>query len=95
MIAGREEGAALIVTISVPPALARYVVEKGYIAVDGVSLTVVEATPEAFTVSLVRHTQEHSTLAGKGSGEAVNLEVDILGKYVERLIEGVGAEIGA
>ncbi len=95
VIAGREEGAALIVTISVPPALARYVVEKGYIAVDGVSLTVVEATPEAFTVSLVRHTQEHSTLAGKGSGDAVNLEVDILGKYVERLIEGVGAETGA
>ncbi len=84
----REEGAALIVTIAVPPALARYIVEKGYIAVDGASLTVVEATPEWFSVSLVRHTREHSTLAGKAVGDGVNLEVDILGKYVERFTGG-------
>jgi len=80
----REEGAALVVTIAVPPALVRYIVEKGYIAVDGASLTVVEATPEAFTISLVRHTQEHTTLAHKRIGDGVNVEVDILGKYVER-----------
>lgn len=86
----REEGAALIVAIAVAPALARYIVEKGYIAVDGASLTVVAARPDHFTVSLVRHTQEHSTLAGKAVGAAVNLEVDILGKYVERFTGQVG-----
>ncbi len=80
----RAEGAALLVTITVPPALARYIVEKGYIAVDGASLTVVAALSERFTVSLVRHTQEHSTLAGKAIGAAVNIEADILGKYIER-----------
>ncbi len=87
----REEGAALLVAITVPAALARYIVEKGYIAVDGASLTVVTAQADRFTVSLVRHTQEHSTLAGKARGEAVNVEVDILGKYVERFTGQVGA----
>jgi riboflavin synthase len=86
----REEGAALLVAITVPAALARYIVEKGYIAVDGASLTVVTAQADRFTVSLVRHTQEHSTLAGKALGEAVNVEVDILGKYVERFTGQVG-----
>jgi riboflavin synthase len=74
--------------------LARYVVEKGYIAVDGISLTVVEATPAAFTVSLVRHTQEHSTIAGKGCGEPVNLEVDLLAKYAERFGGAFGGAAG-
>lgn len=82
--ARHPDGAALVVTIAVPPSLARYIVEKGYLAVDGASLTVVEARPDACTVSLVQHTQEHSTLAGKQVGEPVNLEVDILAKYVER-----------
>ncbi len=86
----REEGAAVLVAIAVPAALARYIVEKGYIAVDGASLTVVTAQADRFTVSLVRHTQEHSTLAGKALGEAVNVEVDILGKYVERFTGQVG-----
>lgn len=84
-VAGRRaEGAALIVTVAVAPALARYIVEKGYIAVGGASLTVVEAREDAFTVSLVRHTQEHTTLARKAVGDPINLEVDILGKYIER-----------
>ncbi len=87
----REEGAALIVAIAVPPALGRYIVEKGYIAVDGASLTVVAAAPDRFTVSLVRHTQEHSTLAGKALGAGVNIEVDILGKYIERFTGASGA----
>jgi len=86
----REEGAAVLVAVAVLPALARYIVEKGYIAVDGASLTVVAARPDHFTVSLVRHTQEHSTLAGKAVGDVVNLEVDILGKYVERFVGRVG-----
>jgi riboflavin synthase len=84
----RPDGAALIVKVSLPPRLARYVVEKGYISVDGASLTVVEATPGWFTVSLVHHTREHTTLAAKRPGDPVNLEVDIIAKYVERLVEG-------
>ena len=88
--ARQEEGAALLVAIAVPAALARYIVEKGYIAVDGASLTMVTAQADRFTVSLVRHTQEHSTLAGKAIGDAVNLEVDILGKYVERFTGQIG-----
>ncbi len=87
----QEEGAALVVTLAVPPALARYIVEKGYIAVDGISLTVVAVTDTALTVSLVQHTQAHTTLAGKAIGDPVNLEVDILGKYIERLL---GAQTG-
>lgn len=88
IVADRPEGEAVIVTIALPPELARYVVEKGFITVDGISLTVMAAAAEHFSVSLVRHTQEHTTLAGKPPGAAVNLEVDILAKYVERLLGG-------
>lgn len=82
----RPEGNALIVRISAPPGLANYIVPKGFIAVDGVSLTVVDWEPGSFTVSLVPHTQANITLIHKKPGEAVNLEVDIIGKYVERFI---------
>ncbi len=82
------DGAALIVKIALPSRLARYVVEKGYVSVDGASLTVVEATPDWFSVSLVSHTQDHTTLASKVPGQPVNLEVDIIAKYVERLVLG-------
>lgn len=81
----REDGAALLVTIEFPATIARYIVEKGYIAVDGASLTVVSCDGNSLAVSLVRHTQGATTLAGKPVGAPVNLEVDILGKYVERL----------
>jgi len=64
-----------------------YIAEKGFIAVDGVSLTVVDFNENSFTVSLVAHTLEHSTLGGKRSGDMVNLEVDIIAKYVERFKE--------
>lgn len=75
-----------LVRFALPPRLARYVVEKGSIAVDGVSLTVVEAGPDWFTVGLIPTTLELTTLAGKQPGEGVNLEVDVLAKYVERLL---------
>lgn len=81
----RDDGAALLVTVAMPATIARYVVEKGYIAVDGASLTVVACADTSFAVSLVRHTQGATTLAGKPVGAPVNVEVDILGKYVERL----------
>jgi riboflavin synthase len=82
------EGDARLVTIEAPPAILRYVVEKGYIAVDGASLTVVDHSPRAFRVSLVRYTLDHTTFGRWTAGQAVNLEVDILAKYVERLLPG-------
>ncbi|MEU9383341.1 riboflavin synthase [Streptomyces sp. NPDC048279] len=75
-----------IVKISLPADLARYVVEKGSITVDGISLTVVEAGPEHFTVSLIPTTLDLTTLGRKQPGDPVNLEVDIVAKYVERLL---------
>jgi riboflavin synthase len=75
-----------VVTISLPAALSRYVVEKGSITVDGVSLTVVEAAAEHFTVALIPTTLELTVLGSKGPGDQVNLEVDIVAKYVERLL---------
>ena len=75
-----------LVCVSLPPALGRYVVEKGSITVDGVSLTVVEVTDEWFTVSLIPTTLDLTTLGRKGPGELVNLEVDIVAKYVEKLM---------
>lgn len=77
-----------LVRILLPSDLARYVVEKGSIAVDGVSLTVVEVVEDAFTVSLIPTTLELTTLGRKDPGDTVNLEVDILAKYTERLLEG-------
>jgi riboflavin synthase len=73
------------------PEIMRYIVEKGFIAVDGVSLTVVECSSTAFGVSLVAYTQRNSTLGGKKPGDVVNLEVDIIAKYVERLRGGGSA----
>ncbi|WP_058047751.1 riboflavin synthase [Streptomyces roseifaciens] len=75
-----------IVKIGLPAGLARYVVDKGSITVDGISLTVVEAGDEHFTVSLIPTTLELTTLGIKQPGDPVNLEVDVLAKYVERLL---------
>ncbi|MCA6093146.1 riboflavin synthase [Streptomyces sp. SCA3-4] len=81
-----------IVRIALPGTLARYVVEKGSITVDGVSLTVVEAGDEHFTVSLIPTTLDLTTLGIKQAGDPVNLEVDVLAKYVERLLGQRGAK---
>ncbi|WP_051722318.1 riboflavin synthase [Streptomyces albus] len=91
VITGREAGEHWeIVTVSLPPRLARYVVEKGSITVDGVSLTVVDAADDHFTISLIPTTLGLTTLGIKKAGDPVNLEVDVLAKYVERLL-GAGA----
>jgi riboflavin synthase len=79
---------AVDVTVRAPGQLLRYVIEKGSIAVDGISLTVNAVEPDSFTVSLIPHTQTATTLAQKGTGGAVNLEVDLIGKYVEKLVGG-------
>jgi len=88
--AKRPELDALWVTISAPPEVMRYLVPQAYIAVDGVSLTVVEVTESTFSVSLVAYTQAHVTLPRKGVGDRVNLEVDILAKYVDKLLHREG-----
>jgi riboflavin synthase len=75
-----------LVTVGLPGRLGRYVVEKGSITVDGISLTVVEARQDAFTVALIPTTLELTTLGRKGPGDPVNLEVDVVAKYVERFV---------
>jgi riboflavin synthase len=75
-----------VVEISLPTDLSRYLVDKGSITVDGVSLTVVEAGDERFTVSLIPETLARTTLGARRPGDRVNLEVDIIAKYVERLL---------
>ncbi|MDQ8703350.1 riboflavin synthase [Streptomyces sp. LHD-70] len=81
-----------IVKISLPGQLSRYVVEKGSITVDGVSLTVVDAGPASFTISLIPTTLALTTLGLKQPGDPVNLEVDVIAKYVERLLGDRAAE---
>ena len=73
--------------VGIPAELSRYVVEKGSIAVDGVSLTVAELDERSFTVSLIPETLERTNLGHAEPGRNVNLEVDVLAKYVERLME--------
>jgi riboflavin synthase len=79
------------VEFSAPPELLRYVVEKGSITVDGVSMTVTSVGDDRFGVAVVPHTLEVTTLGVKGPGDPVNLEVDVLAKYVERLLNGAGS----
>ncbi len=83
------EGNAQIVTISADPSLLRYIVEKGSIAIDGISLTVAKVTNSSFSVSLIPHTGTCTTLLSKRAGESVNLETDVIGKYIEKLIQPV------
>jgi riboflavin synthase len=82
----RDEGFARVLTVEAPAELLRYVVEKGSIAVDGVSLTVAEVGDTTFAVSLIPETQERTNLGAATPGTPVNLEVDILAKYVEKLV---------
>jgi riboflavin synthase len=82
----REEGFARVLRVQAPPDVLRYVVEKGSIAVDGVSLTVAALQDSAFEVSLIPETLERTNLGTAGEGTPVNLEVDVLAKYVERLV---------
>jgi riboflavin synthase len=81
-----DDGFARVVTIDAPPELLRYVVEKGSIAVDGVSLTVASVSADTFAVSLIPETLERTNLGAAAPGTPVNLEVDVLAKYVEKLV---------
>lgn len=82
-----KEDNAVWYTISAEPGILRYVVEKGSIAIDGISLTVAAVDASGFKVSIIPHTQAVTALHGKKSGDIVNLECDILGKYVEKLLK--------
>jgi len=75
-----------VVEISMPPALAKYVVDKGSITVDGVSLTVVETAADRFTVSLIPETLARTTLGHRRPGDRVNLETDVIARHVEKLV---------
>ena len=81
----REDGFARVVTVAAAPELLRYIVQKGSITVNGVSLTVARVDEEGFDVSLIPETLERTTLGESGPGTPVNLEVDIVAKYVEKL----------
>jgi riboflavin synthase len=85
--ATRSEGFARVLEIETDPRLERYLVEKGSVAIDGVSLTVSALGEHGFEVSLIPETLERTNLGGVGEGSLVNIEVDVLAKHVERLIE--------
>jgi riboflavin synthase len=93
LVQGHVDGVGTIVEVApdlrvtAPSALLRYLVEKGSITVDGISLTVVQPTADGFTVAVIPHTAAVTTLGSKGIGARVNLEVDVVAKYVERLLD--------
>lgn len=89
----RRDDNAQWYTIHAPAHLLRYIVEKGSIAIDGISLTVAKLSPDGFQVSVIPHTAEQTILSKKRAGDVVNLENDCIGKYVERLLSP-GGETG-
>ncbi len=86
LVSIEPEGDALIMRFEAPTQVMKYVVEKGFIAVDGISLTVVDWDESSFSVSVVRYTQDNTNLGVRKPGDVVNLEVDILAKYAEKLL---------
>ena len=80
-----SEGDALMVIFDAPIHVMRYVVEKGFIAVDGASLTIVNCDNFSFSVTIIPHTRDNTVFGSKGAGDSVNIEVDIMAKYIERL----------
>lgn len=86
IISRRPEGIANVVEIVAKARLLRYILPKGSIAIDGISLTVTAVTDSSFSVAIIPHTAKETTLGFKGVGDKVNLETDIIGKYVERLL---------
>lgn len=90
-----REGEALLMRFEAPAEVMRYVVPKGFIAVDGTSLTVVDKDATSFSVSIVGYTRQHTILADKKTGDEVNLEVDIIGKYVAELMKPASPGITA
>jgi riboflavin synthase len=86
----REEGNGWRFFLDAPENVLRYVIKKGSIAIDGISLTVADVDKSGFSIAIIPHTAKLTTLGFKSAGESVNLESDIIGKYVERLLSGRG-----
>jgi riboflavin synthase len=82
------QGNAIVVTIEVPETLTRYMISKGSVAVDGISLTINTCNAKSFSVSVIPHTGKMTTIGFKNRGDAVNIETDMIGKYVERFMTG-------
>ena len=82
----KKEENAVWVTISAPPSIMKFIVEKGSVCLDGISLTVARLTDDTFSVSVIPHTRAETNLAQKRVGDEVNLETDVIGKYVDRLL---------
>ena len=90
----RQDDNAVWYTISAAPDLLRYIVEKGSICIDGISLTVAAVDDRSFKVSIIPHTRAVTNLSTKGVGSTVNLECDVIGKYVEKLLGPFGTAGG-
>ncbi len=86
----REEGNGWRIFIDAPESVLRYVIKKGSVAIDGISLTVADVDNAGFSIAMIPHTAKLTTLGFKSAGDRVNLEADIIGKYVERLLSGKG-----
>jgi riboflavin synthase len=84
----REEGSGWRIFFDAPDSVLRYVIKKGSIAIDGISLTVADVDRTGFSIAMIPHTAKLTTLGFKTAGDGVNLETDIIGKYVERLLSG-------
>jgi riboflavin synthase len=85
------EADAIVVRFRTPAELLRYMVVKGPVCIDGASLTIIDKTPDTFAVSVVQYTQGHTNLIGKRPGDSVNIETDIIARYVENLLVSRGA----
>ena len=88
-----EEGSAWLIEFQISKKLSRYIVEKGFVCVDGASLTVVNCEENTFTIALIPYTRDNTVLGYKGVGSSVNIETDIIGKYIEKLSTGSQASI--
>ncbi len=88
----KKDGIAHWYTVSAPAEILRYIVEKGSIAIDGISLTVAKVTETSFSVSIIPHTAAETVLSYKKPGDIVNLENDIIGKYIEKLMQPAPTE---
>jgi riboflavin synthase len=86
----RQDGNAIVLTIEAPKEVLRYCVHKGSVAVDGISMTINEVTERSFSLAVIPHTAKDTTLGLKQPGETLNLETDLIGKYVERLLQERG-----
>jgi riboflavin synthase len=86
----QQDGNAILFTIEAPPEILRHCIVKGSVTVDGISLTINQVTDRGFSVSIIPHTAKVTTLGLKQAGDQVNLESDLIGKYVERLLQERG-----